>query len=140
MRSKRIGSLSSSAYPKVIWAKMLVRPFLKHVEKPFILLQCSKFNARLERITERFPNFHAMKVWMPAESNLFDPYTSQLSEMGKLSFWKEVNKVLEEFDKPRNSSLQQTLAKANPEHLSTTRDYLRSYEKDNWHRSGQTGH
>ena len=62
MRKKQNGSLPPSIYPKVIWAKMLVRPFLKQVEKPFILSQCSKFNNRLERMTERFPNFHVMKV------------------------------------------------------------------------------
>ena len=76
---------------------------------------------------------------MPAECNLFDPYTSQLSETGKLSFWKEVNKVLEDFDRSKGFTYQESSSKL--ERAPTLRDYARSYElSDRWRKPSKTGY
>ena len=106
MQLKNPGSVGSSSLPKVIWVNMLVWPFLKKVEKPFILSQCGKFNTCIERMVDKFPNYHSMKIWMPVEINLYDQYTGVLSEVGKAAFWKEVNKVLAEFDKALRNKME----------------------------------
>ena len=101
IRGKCAGGMLSAAQPRLVWVKMLVRPFLKNVEKPFIFSQTSKFNFAIERVIARFPHTHVMKIWMPAEPNIFDQFTGELTEVSCTIFWKEVNRVIEDFDRAK---------------------------------------
>ena len=98
MRGKRIGSIVSSGEPRIIWVVMVTSPFIKKADKGYIFTQTRKFNDLLLDIMLKYKHAHYMKIVFPTDKDLFDRQ-GNLSSIGKITFWREVNKQIKAFEK-----------------------------------------
>ena len=97
---KRAGSLLTSTELRLVWLKMVQRPFIKnpHPDKLFILKQQKKFNELLEKIMLKFLHSHILEICFPDESTLFEA-SGNLSSSGVNLYWSELHKTMKKFDR-----------------------------------------
>ena len=112
LKKKRLGAVLCESDPKIIWVKMVVRPFIKNAEKSYIFAQCNTFNAILEAELSNFRSMHLIKPNAPAANeDLFD-LRGNLSTRGLMALWNDVNTQLSLFDKGGEHRLKPWIQKA----------------------------
>ena len=96
---KHHGALWSYAEPRMVWVKMIPRPFIKvELDKKFIFMQYKKFNTAMEDIVFKYCHTHVMEIDFPQEADLFDR-SGHLSPNGKITFWRDLDKQMWAFDR-----------------------------------------
>ena len=99
VRGKRPGALWSSSEPRIVWVKMLTRPFIDFDPKrDFVFAQCTKFNEIVDEMAMKFKHSHVMQVKLTEGNSINFERSGNLSSNGKTSFWREVNKQMKMFD------------------------------------------
>ena len=99
LRSRRPGTLSTSAEPRLIWAMSLQRPHNLHdsVRSTFKLV--SKSNETLEEMIRRYSRYnHIMYIDNIDECRFFDN-VGKLMEASKSAYWREVDAIMRKFDR-----------------------------------------
>ena len=133
IRSKRIGALSASAEPRMIWIKTLIRPFIKGSSKAHIFAQCKKFNEILEQVVQNFKHTHLMEVILPEDHNIFDRM-GNLTSVGKITFWREINMQMRASHKGKIDLCPWEFSKKD---VKYQRKFSHSYQKGDFQRKNK---
>ena len=111
LMKKRIGTVLCASDPKIVWVKMVIRPFIKNTDKGYVFAQSKTYNAILEAVLSNFKNMHLIEPAVPAEdANLFD-LRRNLSTRGMMVLWRDINAQMSLFDKGGENHLKPWLKK-----------------------------
>ena len=98
LMDKKAGAVAGSD-PKIIWVKMITRPFVNQCDARFPVLSLrNKFNGILEDLAHMKRNVHILEVNALEEERHFSP-AGQLNQFGAMQFWKEVDYHIKRFDR-----------------------------------------
>ena len=150
--SKRLGALSSSAEPRLIWITMLKRPDFFSAKHIFSL--ACKFNDILESIIAGDKRSHIIKVRIDHNNQNYDRY-GNITTIGKAEYWKFMDSEMHDFDRnktelqpvPPSSHLTQAVpqnhrpARELTRHQHSNSTHLRTHRSDHHsHRSSCPAH
>ena len=97
LKQVKIGAFEPGE-PRIVWIKMLIRPFIKTTSHGYVFAQCHTFNTILQSTILKFLHTHVLDTELPTDRALFD-LGGNLSPTGKDYFWKEVNYWMRRFDR-----------------------------------------
>ena len=131
---KKPGAVAGSFEPRVIWVKMMNRPFDEESEVHMELKQIrAKFNSCLEELVRKERYMYIMNLNVFEIGNIEDIFdsTGKLTREGKLSFWQELDSIFKRFDRqeidlkpPRKLELPKKKKKKN--------NRKGGFKKENW--------
>ena len=93
---KKAGSLLP-AEPRIVWVKMLVRPFIQNAKK-YVFPYTKRFNEVLNDLVRRKKHSHILEVNMPQNTAMFD-VVGNLTNDGMEIFWQEIMQSMKSLDK-----------------------------------------
>ena len=95
--AQKPGALTTTP-PKVIWVKMLKRPYNGMQEFDRVLALCNRFNNALEETLATTPaKLEHLILSIKVEEGDFYP-TGSLNPDGEVNFWKEINECISKFE------------------------------------------
>ena len=103
---KRAGALNEEV--RIIWVKMVPRPFIHQMDKSFVFAQCNTFNSILQSVMGKYSNTEIISLYFPEDPNLFDG-TSTLSANGRTLFWRELNRFIRGKEQAETRKLQEAM-------------------------------
>ena len=109
---KRPGGISTTSEPRLVWVNMLHRPHHSMNKRVFSLAR--KFNDLLEGVIHGNKKSHILKVEIDHNTIYYDRI-GQLTQMGKIQYWKKLDEIMKEFDRGR-TELEPTSSKYTVEH------------------------
>ena len=96
VKGKHLGALHSSYEPRLIWVKMIRRPYIEGGTK-YIYPHTRCFNEALEQILASTNYSHIVDINLPDDQSLFDR-NGDLTNNGKILFWENLIYQIKEFD------------------------------------------
>ena len=136
IRGKRIGGLTTTAEPRLIWVKMLVRPFIKDAKK-CVFPHTRHFNDALENMVSKKRYSHILTVELQKDSANFD-LSGELTTDGKIKFWTDINKQIKALDKDEIDLKLKLKTDDNHQDARDSHDHSRHRSKT--HRSSRVEH
>ena len=70
-KSKKPGAIEPGE-PRIIWVKMVTRPFIKDTDKGYMFTQCATYNKILESVVLKFLHTHIMDINLPVDGDMFE--------------------------------------------------------------------